>query len=459
MKMHSINRSRSDQRSRRGVAMLLVMLALLVCMVLVTGYLSGQGTGNGIAKNEMEYVRAQRAAEAGVNLCMSQIKNVSNWRATMTPGTWLNNMTIGSATVTVTAADSAGNASFLTNPTNAIVLTSTATYNGRSARLVATAQPTGGGTVFYNGSFTTGTIRLQGTSMADSFNSLNGVYSATNSAANALFSTASSVVGAIDLDDSSSLVGSILGGLGSILNSLVDQTSTVPFVGTVAAATETRTAGDVIPINSTALTTRSQTTYVGTVPTGIASGVYTSLSVNNTVPATNVTMGSSTIRVTGNMTVNTGAKLTVPANTNLVIQVDGNLTYSGTLTMGSGSTVTFYVGGNFTASGAQMNYNSGAGGTPANLTVFGQKNAGSFSFRNATYFYGSVYAPSSDITMQETSQIFGGVIGKSLNLQNSAKLHWDTALRSKSITNVTAGSASPGTPVYIISYQWNPGSN
>jgi hypothetical protein len=127
--------------------------------------------------------------------------------------------------------------------------------------------------------------------------------------------------------------------------------------------------------------------------------------------------------------------------------------------MGSGSTVTFYVGGSTTISGAQMNYNAGAGGTPANLTLFGQKNASGISFRNATYFYGNVYAPSSDVVMQETSQIFGGVVGRSFRSQDSAKLHWDTALRNKSITNVTAGSASPGTPAYIVSYQWNPGSN
>ena len=448
-------------RRHRGVAMLLVMIALVVCSVLVTGFLAGQGTANGIAKNENEYARAQRAAETGVNLCMSQLRTQNNWRSTMTPGTWLNNIAVGGGSVTVTAADQNSSGSFLTDPTHSVIFTSVGTYNGRTATLQATAQPTGGGTVFYGGSFVSGNVQMDHWAMMDSFNSSNGPYSTlTNVASNALVGTSSTANNSIVLQDSAMLFGTAQIGVGGVVGNVLSLVIGVLAPASVTTATEFRTAGQTIPPNTTGLASRSNTTYTGST-SGPSTGVYSSLSVNyQNFTGTTVTMSNAMVRVTGSMSVASNAKVKIPAYTNVVFQVDGNVNWSGVLQIDPTSTVTIYVGGTFTANGAQMNYNSGAGGpgSPGSLTVLGFKTSGSMSFKNATQFYGSVFAPQSDMTMQDSSQIYGGAIGKSLRITDSAKFHWDDNLKKKTMTNVTSGSAPTGTPIYAVSYQWNPGS-
>jgi hypothetical protein len=435
------------------------MIALVVCTVLVTGFLAGQGTANGIARNENEYTRAQRAAETGVNLCMSQIRTQNNWRSTMSPGVWLNDITVGGGTVRVTAADQSGSGSFLTDPTRSVIFTSVGTYNGRTATLVATAQPTGGGTAFYAGSFMSGNVRLDHNAVMDSFNWLSGPYSSsTNSGSNALVATASTGSGAITMQDSAMLFGTAQIGVGGLISNVLSLASGVLAPGSVSTASEVRTAGEVIPPNTTGLATRSAATYAGTI-VGPSSGVYPSITVNyQAITGTTVTMSSSTVRVTGNLTVNSSAKVKVPANTNVVMQVDGNVTWNGILQMDANSTVTIYVGGSFTTTGAQMNYNTGSGGSPAALTVLGLKAGPAVTFKGATQFYGGVFAPQSSLVLQDTAQVYGGAIGKTIVMTDSSKLHWDENLKKKVLNNVTGGSASPGTPNYLVSYQWNPGS-
>jgi Tfp pilus assembly protein PilV len=456
MKVH--DRKRKPER-HRGVAMLLVMIALVVCSVLVTGFLAGQGTSNGIAKNEAEYARAQRAAETGANMCIWLLRTRNDWRSSMTPGTWLSNVSVGSSTVTVTAADAKGNSSFLTDPTHGAVFTSVGMCNGRTATLVATAQPTGGGTVFYGGTFLTGNIRMDHNGLMDSFNWVNGPYSIlTNVASNALVGTSSAANGAFEMDDLAMLFGSAQIGVGGIVGNVLNLVFGVLAPASVSNATEFRTPGETIPPNTTGLVNRPGTLYQGTVA-GPSTGVYTSINVSPPSPpigTTNVTMAAATVRISGNLTVASGTKVKIPANTKVIFQVDGNVTWSGSLVMDAGATALLYVGGNFTSSGGQMNYNGGSGGVPAGLTVMGFKTSGGLTFKGGAQFYGSVFAPQSDVVMQDTSQIYGGIVGKSLRITDSAKLHWDDNLKKKNITNITNGSAPPGTPIYTISYQWNP---
>src|ERR1044071_7832729 len=97
------NRTRTPKNHPRGIALLLVMVCLVVCSILTAGFLSSQGTSIGIARNERDAEKARGVAQSGIELCYWLIKNRTDWRTAMSPGTWLSNFAIGEGTVTLTA--------------------------------------------------------------------------------------------------------------------------------------------------------------------------------------------------------------------------------------------------------------------------------------------------------------------------------------------------------------------
>src|ERR1043165_4911153 len=155
-----IRSTRRPARNNRGMALLLVMIGMVVCTILTAGFLSTQGTSIGIARNERDASKCRAIAQTGIDMCYWLIRNKSDWRTTMSPGSWLSSVPIGDGTVTVTVTDGDSTGSFSDDTTQAVVVTSTGTYDNRTFTLVATIKPTGGGTVFYNGNFINGTISV-----------------------------------------------------------------------------------------------------------------------------------------------------------------------------------------------------------------------------------------------------------------------------------------------------------
>src|SRR3982751_1713287 len=94
-------------RSRRAMALLLVMIGMVVCTILTAGFLASQGTSIGIARNERDSAKCRGIAQTGIDMSYWLIRNKSDWRETMSPGTWLNNAAVGEGAVSVSAADGA----------------------------------------------------------------------------------------------------------------------------------------------------------------------------------------------------------------------------------------------------------------------------------------------------------------------------------------------------------------
>ena len=442
----------------RGMAMLMVMIALVICMVLVTGFLSTQGTANGIAKNEGEYIRAQRAAEDGANMCLWLVKNRSSWRSNMNPGTWLNNYQIGSGFVTVTAVDAGNNASFMTDPTKAVVFTSTGTFNNRTAKLRLTAQPTGAGGVFGDGCFSSGQVKLEGNAVADSYNSKYGNYGFFNSNWNALLGTTSTSNGAFTLADNASVYGSVYSAPGVVLSLLfsLGLNTSGPFA--TPSADEIRTPGQVIAPNPTGLVTRLAYTGSGNGTAGPLPGKIPSVTLVKGSGATNIVFSNSGLyKVAGNVTMPDGCSISVSANKAVVLEVDGNFSCgSGGISLGNGATCVIYYVGSFTADGSTLGSSSS---NTSGLTILGLKNSagatGQMDLKGSTKLYGVVFAPQSAVVVEENAQVYGGIVSATMDVKDSGKLHWDESLPTRVLTQVTSGSAAPALPVYQLTYLWN----
>jgi len=94
-----------------------------------------------------------------------------------------------------------------------------------------------------------------------------------------------------------------------------------------------------------------------------------------------------------------------------------------TLSLAPGAEVTIYVDSNLTfGQGSTIN----DGGAPRDLEIFSQY--GSLQFDQDNTFYGTFYGPNADIFYDQTTQVYGSLIGNTLTIDKNACFHYDQSL-------------------------------
>ncbi len=451
----SIPQPGRPSRRRRGVALLLVMVGVVVCSILTAGFLSTQGTSIGIARNERDAQKCRVLAQTGIDMCYWLIRNKSDWRSSMPVGTWLSAVPVGDGVVTVSVADGDNSGSFSDDTTQGVVVTSTGTYDSRSFSLTATIKPTGGGTVYNAGSYIVGKISIGNSdlltgSTVDSYNSNIAAYNSLIPGSNASFGSSSNAVGALTVYFPSLFRGSYTAPVGSILSSVLSLVGLgVSGPASTSTATEARTPGTVLQPNTTALVYRNTwnktTSSGGTMFPFPAPGKYDSASASGVGLQISY---SGIYYITGSFSLsNSASSLNVDDGVSAVLIVDGNTTISGKIILNGTSQLALYCNNPVTIGATNVNLN----GNTSHFTLFGGANCSSVTITGATSVFGSIYAPQAILTMQTgTPKLYGAVIASQLTLKNTAALHFDEALRSLRISNLTGGSAAPGSADYRV---------
>ena len=390
------------------------MIALVVCLILLAGFLDTQATATGIAHNERDFQECKSLAQSGIDMCVWQMKNCANWREVMPVGNWLSNQPIGSGTVSVSVADATN--SFTDDNTQPVTLTSTATYNTRTCTLTAIVTPTGGGTVFGNGIYSAGQVTVGdgggATCSIDSYDSSLAAYNSFRPGSSALLNINSSSAGALTLNGFSAVNGSATFPPGALLTSAVNLVH--GYLGGPSSesnAAETRTPGIVISTNTTGLPTRSainQTfnqTYSG-------SATYPSITINTTNPSTTLTFGASvTIYVTGNLIISSYSTLQVNDGCNVTLRVDGNVTISGNIKLNSTGQLTLICNQNVTInSSASVNANSA--NTTSAFMLEGTPNCTSIHDQNNAVVMGGIFAPAAALEHANYADLYGAAVGR-----------------------------------------------
>lgn len=428
---------RTSHTHNRGIALLLVLIALCVGTILTAGYLSSQSTSIGIAKNERDQSRCRAIAESGCELCMSLVKNRSNWRETMSPGTWISNYPLGGGTVTVTASDGGGASSFTSDVTQSVTFTATATYNGRSYTLSSSMTPTGGGTPFSGGVFCSAPLSLMGTSVIDSYDSSVGAYGMSKGSNAVCWSNATgqpalllnglvSYKGALKLSPFENLLGSISWSNGAL---------TIP--NSISQVLEPRVAGKVIFPNLNGLTDMGASLTLSTSFTLTSSKViYNNLSMTGTASSpTSLTLSApGTYYFRGALNMDTYSNIVVNASS-VVIVLDGSAAVAGKILTNTGCSVQVYFAQNVDVTGTVGNALR-----TGDVQFLGSNNGGIFKLRSTGTFNGLVMAPTTSVLFQDSSKFYGSIVANDITLRDSAQLHQDLKLQSTAIHNVTGGS-------------------
>ncbi|HUO08082.1 MAG TPA: hypothetical protein VM008_07275 [Phycisphaerae bacterium] len=445
---------------RRGVAMLLVMVGLVVCTLLTAGFLSTQGTSIAIARNERDAEECRLLAQAGLDLCYAQMRTLDaarstadqpSWREKMSPGTWLSNFPIGNGTVTVTAA-SANGSSFTSDPHQPVIFTSTGFCNNRSFSLTGTFSPTGGGEVFRGGNFFQGNVVVgPGTllvpTLIDSYNSSSGSY-VSPGGSKAIIWTNATQGGSVSINTYGAINGSVVAGPTAMLSNVLNLAASILGLsggGSVSAATENRDPGTVVAPNLTGLT--SQGDYTANV-SSLSPGMWNNLNFPNR--SGGVLLSSGLFAINGNATLATSAKVSVSNGASTILYIKGNLTLnsSSAITLGTASSLTIYVGGNIQITTATINA-TGTNPIPSTVQIIGLPNAGNIQITNNARIYGVIYSPNSSVSMQNNMpQIFGAVVAHDISMKDMSQLHFDEAVKSVKIDGIAGGTAPPGAADY-----------
>lgn len=90
--------------SRRGAAMLMVMLVVGIALVVGVTAVVGVRTSTGVVLVEGDHLQARQVAETALGLAISDVQRDPAWRANRAEGVWLNEAGLLGGTATVTAA-------------------------------------------------------------------------------------------------------------------------------------------------------------------------------------------------------------------------------------------------------------------------------------------------------------------------------------------------------------------
>jgi hypothetical protein len=513
---------------RRAMALLLVMIGLVVCTILTTGFLATQGTSLGIARNERDTSKSHDLAQTGIDMCYWLMRNRADWREGMTPGSrWLNNVPVGDGTVTVTvdkefpgifasvsgtfqAAASSGAApyvvlgsavspstvvgkigstditagvsgtiariflldgqfasvnqtlflvkppaggSFADDPTQGVTLTSVGNFDNRAFTLLATIHPTGGGTVFKSGNFIGGNVALGSdllnAAVLDSYNSSVAAYNPAAPGSNADIGSSSLANGALTINFPSVYRGTYIAAPLAVLNNILNLLGGALAPASTSNALEARTPGTVYFPNTSGLGANRGNISRSSSSTLDTPGLYDNLTVSNATVSI-ITSGTYSFN---NITISNtaAAALSIPDGKVVTLIVRGTLSLTNSkINLNNSGVLSLYATSNVTLNNASI---TNSNGSTARFILFGGPGGGLITLSNTgATVYGAVVAPQHDVTLQTNSpKLFGAVMAKSLTLKNTAAFHFDEALRSLKIRNLTGGSASPGTADYRIS--------
>ncbi len=90
---------------RRGVALLLALVAVVISTTLAYSYLGAQGTAVGVANNIRGQTQARYLAEAGLEMALAFMSSQADWRTAQAAGTWVSDEPSGAGSFSIIVED------------------------------------------------------------------------------------------------------------------------------------------------------------------------------------------------------------------------------------------------------------------------------------------------------------------------------------------------------------------
>jgi hypothetical protein len=400
----------------------LVLTVVALVFVFGSGYMAQQSVSVQLARNAVNRTQARMIAESALELAVTYVASDSNWKATRTPGTWVQNVSLAGGVYAVIgqAGQDAngsgvlvGNGSFTADPTQAMTLTAIGTYKEANWASQAVIKP--GGITAASGLIVATTVSISGGSTVDSFDSTLGPYGGSNSGSNAHVATNSTAAGTIALDGGAYLKGSVMAGPGANVATVVSN-NWCTYTGTTTAMTAV-VPMPVITVPNLGAPQSAVTYGYGT--TNLSSSMHVaSLTLNG---GGHVQVHGDVVVVTdGAFTVSNGASIEIMPNSSLKVYCSGAMTLNG------GTASSQYVDG-------------------LNLDRLTYYNVGTtaVTLTNGASMYGVLISPNAPVSMTGGFSMCGAVIAKSLTIDNGSFFHEDVRITSGTNPVALSGTGTP----------------
>ena len=395
------------RRPRRGIALVLVLVAVSIAVVMSAAFLTEQAMATQLALNVVNAAHARTIAESGLQMTVVYIQNTSTWRAAKSPGTWVANQAFGGGTFSVNAQDGwdsngdgvvEGNANF-SDATHSVTITVTGTYKGAKYAACAVLAPQAGGTAS-QGVFANGSLTLSNNGLVDSYDSGVGAYGGGNRGQNAHVATNLTSNGAISVGNGADLYGNVSVAPGGNLSQTVSLSNNATYTGTTQALSAA------VPL-----------------PT------ITAPDLGAAQPAFNLSNGANGT-ISGSVHL---ADLNLSNNAHLTISGNVTIVCDGQVSIGNGSVLEILAGASlklYCKAGATLSNNATAqvnGANLSRLTLYNIGNSG-VNVGNGAVFSGVIIAPNAAVTMSNNATVFGLCLAGSISVGNGAGLHEDVRI-------------------------------
>jgi hypothetical protein len=437
MRHHSIRSAGRARATRRGVAMLLVIIALTLATTLSAAYLASRDNSAVIGANVASAAASRWASMSGIDYGITILQTESDWRTDHVAGKIVDDLAVGDSSLDIDLVDMVTSGS-PTADTEYVRLISTAETDG--VRSVTTAEayvP-----VEYGDSVT---VDLSDFAVfaVSTFNAGDDAIVARWSTApvsdltpRIAIGTRSTSASAVTLANDATLVdASIYHGPGAseFLVSLSNDT--------VIQEVELL---DQVPLPS------PPTVPVSTTPSAVSAYAPASggtIAANSRYTSATINIPGQAVTLQGNIVFVSESTLILEANSGLLINGDVTLVVFDDLTLqdGSyieltpGSNLDLYVRGDLSMTNGYIGDERAdhtvrdTTGTasymdPSAIQVIGDTTADSWTLAQTSLLKGSVYTPAASYSVQGASAIYGRVAAATLSLSGTSAIFYDPAL-------------------------------
>jgi Tfp pilus assembly protein PilX len=383
--------------NNRGIALIASYMVIMVLTVLGSSFLMRSISEAKAAEYFSNSTRAFWVAESGLQIARIAFKD-NNWAN----DNWLN---AGMSAKRLTK--SKGNAGHYVVEVNGIgtdnvVITSIgyspdSSSPGFAERTISVSYSRSSSLFSYAAFGNTG-VSLLGNARTDSYDSLIGAYGGVNIGSAGSVGTNGSSIGAITLTGSSRVNGDAETGPGGT----VAQGWSCVVTGSITDTNNEPAAEVVVPGELSSLSSGSSINLAGSNSQVLDSGSYVMPSIS----------------VSGN------AQLTLNGDVDIYLTGSSSLDVSGSGRLIINGTANIYIDGTANITGAGI-VNSNQ--SPGNFILYGSPSSDSIQISGSGSMYAGIYAPNADVSITGNSGLYGAVVGDTVTLTGSSKIHYDEA--------------------------------
>ena len=384
-----------------------------ILTIIGLGSLAVTRAGTRATNDSADWSEAKVLAFAAVDHAITQINRNSSWR------TAYSNVTVqqplGRGTFSWHATDdSDGN--LADDPSEPFTIWATGTVRQASYSMKVHMTPPANGGGLVAGVVVTGPVALTGSSIIDSFDSSRGAYGGANVGSSAVVQTNSTASKAVSLDWSTAIRGSVQVGPGGIPATVIEQDSGSNVTG--------------------AMSVMSQQAQMPTLtaPTGMGASTGDWSCTSN-----QVTTVSGNLHVNG-LTVGNSGVMKISGAVTILVEGDFNFNGSGVIEVLQGASLTIYVKGASTIANSASTKIDGQNLSSVKLLNLGTH---TIDISGNCPIQGVIMSPNAPVTINNSSQVFGAIMAKQLNVLGNARFHEDKRITT-SVDKVTIPGASGG---------------